>query len=144
MEKKIIECMKKVDLFGGMAKAVSEGYIQREVSQQAYIREKKIQSGEIIKIGVNKYMMEEEKTDIELHSFNPEVAETQKRKLSEIRASRNNQEVEKRLEELKEAAQKNENVMAYILKAVKSYATLGEITKVFKGVFGEFKEPIGL
>ena len=144
MEKKIVECMKKVEEMGGMAKAVESGYIQREVSRQAYFREKQIQSGEITKIGVNKYVMEEEKTRIEFHPFNPKVAEAQRRKLKEIKKQRNENEVKGALLGLKKAAQTSENVMSHILKAVKSYATLGEITKVFKEVFGEFKEPVRL
>ena len=119
------------------------GYIQKEVSRQAYLKEKKIQSGEIVKIGVNKYAMEEEKVNIEFHPFNPEVAAEQRKKLEKIKAQRNGQEVKNALQDLKIAAGENRNVMPYIIKAVKEYATLGEITDVFKEVFGEFKEPIG-
>jgi len=144
MEQKIVENMKQVEDFGGMVKAVESGYVQSEVSRQAYIREKKIQSGEIPKIGVNKYVMEEEMADVELHPFNPEVAEVQTKKLDEIKQTRNTSEVSEALLSLKEAARSKNNVMPHILKAVKSYATLGEITRVFKDVFGEFKEPVGL
>jgi methylmalonyl-CoA mutase N-terminal domain/subunit len=136
--------MQKVEDMGGMVKAVQEGHIQREVSHQAYSREKKIQSGEIAKIGVNKYVMEGDQTEIELHTFNSNVAEEQKNKLGRIKAERDNAGVEEALFGLKKAAQTEENVMPHMLKAVKSYATLGEITKVLKEVFGEFKEPVGL
>ena len=88
--------------------------------------------------------MEEEKAEVEIHKFNPEVAEEQRRKLEEIKKQRNNNEVEEALQGLKKATQTDSNVMPHILKAVKSYATLGEITKVFKEAFGEFKEPVGL
>ena len=80
-EKKIRETMKKVEELGGMVKAIKEGLIQKEVSRQAYLREKKIQSGEITKVGVNKYVMEEDMSDIELHSFSPRAAAKQKKKL---------------------------------------------------------------
>ncbi|MDH4217996.1 MAG: methylmalonyl-CoA mutase family protein [Candidatus Aminicenantes bacterium] len=144
MDKKIVECMEKVDTLGGMIKAVKEGHIQREVSRQAYLREKKIQSGEITKIGVNKYIAAEETADIELHPFDPSVAEEQKRKLKEIKARRDADQVKQALGELKKAALTNENVMPHMLRAVKRYATLGEITRIFKEVFGEFEEPKGL
>ena len=88
--------------------------------------------------------MKEEKVDVEYHPFNPEVGKEQKRKLQEIKAKRDENEVQKALAELKKAAQTSGNVMPPILKAVKSYATLGEMTKIFKEVFGEFKEPTGL
>lgn len=144
MEKKIVEIMEKVEDMGGMVKAVREGHIQREVSHQAYLREKKIQSGEIPKVGVNKYVMAEERTEIEMHPFNPNVAEEQKNKLDRIRNERDSDAVEQALDRLKNAAQSGKNVMPPMLGAVKAYATLGEITKVLKEVFGKFKEPVGL
>jgi methylmalonyl-CoA mutase N-terminal domain/subunit len=144
MEKKIVETMQRVEDMGGMVKAVQEGHIQREVSHQAYNREKKIQSGQTPKIGVNKYVMAEEETEIEMHPFNPNVAEEQKNKLERLKAERNSAEVEEALSGLKKAAQAKENVMPFMLRAVKKYATLGEITKVLREVFGEFKEPVGL
>jgi len=143
MEEEIIECMKKVEKQGGMIKAVESGYIQEEVSYQAYLHEKKVQSGEIVKIGVNKYKSEKkEDQQIEFHPFNTKVADKQKKRLQRVKTSRNETTVKEALSELKQAAQKNKNLMPSILKAVRCYTTLGEITAVFKKVFGEFKEPI--
>jgi methylmalonyl-CoA mutase N-terminal domain/subunit len=144
MEMKIVEIMNRVEDMGGMVKAVQEGHIQREVSHQAYLREKKIQSGEIPKIGVNKYVMAEEEAEIEMHPFNLHVAAEQKKKLERLKAERDNALVQEVLSGLKKAAQTKENVMPHMLEAVKKYATLGEITRVLKEVFGEFKEPVGL
>jgi methylmalonyl-CoA mutase N-terminal domain/subunit len=144
MERKITECMEDVEKMGGMIAAVESGYIQKEVSRQAYIRTKKIESGEIVKIGVNKYVMEGERTDIEFHPFNPAVLEEQRKRLDEVKSGRDGKKVAEALTGLEKAARNGGNVMPPILEAVKCYATLGEITKVFKEVFGEFKEPIGL
>ncbi len=141
MEKKILECMEKVDEMGGMVKAIESGLIQKEVSHQAYLQHKKIQSGELVKVGVNKYVIEEERAEVELHPFNPRVAEEQRRKLEEVKFSRDERKVREGLERLREAALRNENLMPHILCAVRAYATLGEITRVFKEVFGEFREP---
>jgi methylmalonyl-CoA mutase N-terminal domain/subunit len=144
IEKKIVEWMEKVEEKGGMIKAVESGYIQEEVSYQAYLYEKGIQSGEIIKIGVNKYVTEErEDQDVEFHPFNPGAAEKQKKRLQEVKSSRDGGNVKKALSELKQAAQTEKNLMPRILEAVRCYATLGEITGIFKEVFGEFKEPVG-
>jgi methylmalonyl-CoA mutase N-terminal domain/subunit len=88
--------------------------------------------------------MEEEIADVELHPFNPQVTSEQKRKLDEIKAKRNASDVHEALQGLRVAAESKDNVMPHLLQAVKSDATLGEITQVFKGVFGEFKEPVGL
>ncbi|OGF58803.1 MAG: methylmalonyl-CoA mutase [Candidatus Fischerbacteria bacterium RBG_13_37_8] len=144
LEKKIAECMEKVEKMGGMIKAVESGYIQNEVSYQAYLYEKKIQSGEITKIGVNKYVSEdEEEQDVEIHPFDSAAAEEQKKRLHEVKSSRNDNEVKQALAKLKEAAGTNENLMPQILKAVRCYATIGEMTQILKDVFGEFQEPIG-
>jgi methylmalonyl-CoA mutase N-terminal domain/subunit len=142
MEKRIVECMKKVEEKGGMIRAVESGYIQEEVSYQAYLYEKRIQAGEIIKIGVNKYVTEDKvDREVEFHPFNPEAAEVQKKRLQEVKSSRDESKVKQALSELMQAAQRSENLMPYILKAVRCYTTLGEITGIFKDVFGEFKEP---
>jgi len=142
MEEKIINCMKDVENRGGIVKAISEGYIQSEVAYQAYERERKIQSGEIVKVGVNKYRIEEEEPDVELHPFNEEDAKKQIARMNEVKANRDDTKVQKCLEVLRDKAESDENLMPYIIEAVKAYCTLGEITKVLKQSFGEFQEPI--
>jgi methylmalonyl-CoA mutase N-terminal domain/subunit len=142
MEKKIIECMEKVEEQGGMIKAVESGYIQEQVSYQAYLYEKKIQSGEIAKIGVNKYITgEKEDKEIEFHPYNSGAADEQKKRLRQVKSTRNESKVKEALAALERAAQTKENLMPFIITAVRSYATLGEMTGIFREVFGEFKEP---
>lgn len=143
LEDEIVKLMKKVEEDGGIVNAISEGYVQREVALQAYLHEKKIQSGEEIKVGVNKYRIEEEERNIEFHEYNPALAEEQIRRLDRVKAERDSDEVERNLGRLREAAEGKENLMPYMIDAVKCYATVGEITKVLKEVFGEFKEPVG-
>ncbi len=140
MEEKIIEEMRKIDEIGGMIKAVETGYVQREVARQAYEFEKGIQRGELIKVGVNKYT-EGEEMEVELHEYRWESAEEQIRRLKEIRRQRDNQKVVQLLKDLEKAAREGKNVMPYLLECCKAYATIGEMTKVFKEVYGEFKEP---
>lgn len=140
MEQKIIEEMKKIDEIGGMIKAVETGYVQREVSRQAYEFEKGLQRGELIKVGVNKYT-EGEEMEVELHEYRWESAEEQIKRLKEIKRQRDNQKVSQLLKDLEKAAREGKNVMPYLLECCKAYATVGEMTKVFKEVYGEFKEP---
>ena len=140
MEQKILEEMKKVDEIGGMIKAVETGYIQREVAKQAYEFEKGIQRGELIKVGVNKYT-EGEEMEVELHEYRWESAEEQIQRLKEVRRERDNRKVLQLLKDLEKAAREEKNVMPYLLECCKAYATVGEMTKVFKEVYGEFKEP---
>jgi methylmalonyl-CoA mutase N-terminal domain/subunit len=140
MEEKIVEEMKRVDEMGGMIKAVETGYVQREVARQAYEFEKGVQKGELIKVGVNRYT-EGEEMEVELHEYRWGSAEEQIRRLKEVKQERDNRKVLQILKELEKAARQEKNVMPYLLECCRSYATVGEMTKVFKEVFGEFKEP---
>jgi methylmalonyl-CoA mutase N-terminal domain/subunit len=88
--------------------------------------------------------MEEEERDVQLHEYKPEQAEEQIGQLNQIKAERDGAAVSEALEKLRRAAVGTENLMPYILEAVRAYATVGEMTQVLKDVFGEFKEPVGL
>jgi methylmalonyl-CoA mutase N-terminal domain/subunit len=141
MEKKIRQEMEEIEKVGGIIEAIATGYVQRKLAVQAYEMEKKIRSGEVVKVGVNKYTMEEEKREVELHRYRPEAAEEQIRKLNQIRRTRDNGEVKRALDTLAEKAATDENLMPYIQQCVRAHATVGEITNVFRQIFGEFKEP---
>ena len=144
MESKILEEMAEIDRIGGMKRAVETGYVQRKVAQQAYQWQKGLERGEYIKIAVNKYTDPGplgEEGEVELHKYDPRTAEEQIKALKEVKRTRDNREVLKRLKDLEAAARQGKNVMPYLVEAVKAYATVGEMTKVFKEVFGEFQEP---
>jgi len=140
MEEKIIEEMHRVEEMGGMIKAVETGYVQRQVATQAYEFEKGIQKGELIKVGVNKYK-EGEEMEVEIHEYRWESAEDQVQRLMEIKQGRDNRKVLQTLKDLEKAAKGEKNVMPYLLECCKNYATVGEMTKVFREIYGEFKEP---
>ena len=144
LEEKIAECMKDVEKMGGIVKGVSAGQVQREVSRQAYLYEKKLQSGEIPKVGVNRYRLDEEEKAVEFHEYSPNATQEQVERLKKVRAERDNAAVKASLEKVRTAAKTDENTMPSIIEAVKCYATVGEITQILKGVFGEFREPVGL
>ena len=140
MEGKIEEEMAKIESAGGIVQAVATGYIQRLVAQQAYDFEKGIQSGELLKVGVNIYT-EEEPMDVELHEYTGESAETQIDNLNQVRRERSSSEVTRTLKELESATKAGKNVMPYLVDCCKAYATVGEMTRVFRDIFGEFQEP---
>ena len=87
---------------------------------------------------MNKFRVEEE-TDFEMHKPNPQLLEIRKNDLKKLRAERDNAAVQSSLETLRKAAQGTENLMPFLQDAVRTYATVGEITKVLKDVFGEYK-----
>lgn len=145
IEQRIVAEMERVDTeWGGIVNAVSEGIIQREVAHQAFEYEQGLKSGEVKKVGVNIYQMEEEERDVSLHPYKPEQAEESIRRTAEVIANRNEENVAAELGKIREAAKNNQNVMPPMMDAVRAYATLGEITNVLKEVYGVFQEPAGL
>ena len=140
MEEKILEEMEKVEKAGGMVEAVSNGYVQKEVARQAYEYEKKLQQGKVTKVGVNKYT-EGVDMEVELHEYNEESANLQIQRLKELKKTRDNNAVTQSLKALEKAAEKQENVMPYLVDCCKCYATVGEMANVFRDVFGEYVEP---
>jgi methylmalonyl-CoA mutase N-terminal domain/subunit len=94
----------------------------------------------LIKVGVNKYT-EGEEMEVDLHEYHQESVEEQIRCLREVKRERDNRKVVQFLKDLEKAARDERNVMPYLLECCKAYATVGEMTKVFKEVYGEFKEP---
>jgi len=142
MEEKILEEMTQIQEIGGMVHAVSTGFIQRKVSRQAYEYEKGVQSGEYIKVGVNKYADEvEDQTDVELHEYNEEWVDQQLSSLKELRRTRHNREVARTLNELEKGTRAGKNVMPLLVDCCKAYSTVGEMAGVFRDLFGEWQEP---
>ncbi|HOJ71759.1 MAG TPA: methylmalonyl-CoA mutase family protein [Syntrophorhabdaceae bacterium] len=140
MEQKIEEEMFKIESYGGIIKAVADGYAQRMVARQAYEVEKGIESGELLKVGVNIYK-EGESMEVELHEYNYESAEKQIESLKQVKRERSSSEVARTLKALENATREGKNVMPYLVDCCKAYATLGEMTGVFRQIFGEFQEP---
>jgi len=145
-ERRITEFIKKVDGEGGMVKLVANGTVQRDVSRQAYLLEKKLQSGEFVKVGVNKYRQEgpAEEHEVEMHEYDPKAARIKKDELRKLKSERDGKAVRTALDKLREAARGKENLMPFIMEAVKTYATVAEMTNAMKEVFGTFKEPVNL
>jgi len=143
MERRIVAEMHRVDdEWGGIVRAVSEGAVQAEVTRRAYEYERGIQEGRIPKVGVNRYRVEEEAPQVELHPYRPEQAEESIGRTAQVIAARDPQAVAAALEALRQAAVNGSNTMPPLMQAVRAYATLGEISRVLKEVFGAFQEPV--
>ncbi len=140
MEEEAWKYIQKIDELGGMIKAIELGYPQQEIANAAYTYQKQLERREKIVVGVNKYQMAEEKP-IEYLKIDPEVEKRQLHRLQEVKRTRNNAQVKVCLANLRQAAQGSENLMPYILAAVKEYATLQEICDVFREVFGVYRDP---
>ncbi|MBI4445803.1 MAG: methylmalonyl-CoA mutase [Acidobacteria bacterium] len=147
MENRMQTEMKRVnEQWGGIVKAVSQGIIQQVVARQAYEVERKLQQGEIVKIGVNRYRRDQEEAlpDVELHQVKADAVEEQLKRLAEVKRQRDSAEVESALAAVRGACSGGHNVMPAMMRAVSAYCTLGEIVGVMKQTLGEFQEPVRL
>jgi methylmalonyl-CoA mutase N-terminal domain/subunit len=140
MEGKIEEEIAKIDKVGGIVEAVATGYVQKLVSRQAYEFEKGVQSGELLKVGVNIHA-EGESKEVELHEYNTKTAERQIAELKSVKRERSERETTRTLKALEKVARAGENVMPALVDCCKAYATVGEMTGIFRDVYGEFEEP---
>ncbi|HZW82191.1 MAG TPA: methylmalonyl-CoA mutase family protein [Candidatus Deferrimicrobium sp.] len=138
LEKKAWEYIEKIDQLGGAVAAVEHGFMQREIQQSAFNYQEDIENQRRIVVGVNKFGIEEA-PHTGLLRVDPNIADKQIKRLQEVRASRDEQAVSLALSSLKGAAEGTDNVMPYILDAVRQYATLGEICLVLRQVYGEYK-----
>lgn len=132
------EYIAKIDAMGGAVKAVEEGYIQKEIAESSYAYQKRVEAGEQIVVGMNKFKIQEKKVE-GLLRVDASVGENQIQKLRAIKAARNNDAVKKSLAALGEAAKTDANLMPYILDAARVYATEGEICGELRKVFGEYR-----
>jgi methylmalonyl-CoA mutase N-terminal domain/subunit len=145
MEKEIRALIDEIDEAGGMLRCIETGKIQIDVLKNAYEIEKRKQSGEIVIVGVNKFIDEQKQDEeIVLTQIDPIVARKQIERLHRVKAERNNERVKGALEVLKEKAMGEENLVPFILDAVKEYATVGEICDTLREVFGEHQESVVL
>ncbi|MFZ5354799.1 MAG: acyl-CoA mutase large subunit family protein [Bacillota bacterium] len=141
IEEKAMEYINKIDEMGGAAKAIERGYVQQEIQDSSYRYQMEIESGDRVIVGMNKFKIAEEPPK-GLLKVDPIVGELQAKKLAELRAARDNAKVTSALEALRKAAQGDDNLMPFILDAVRAYATLGEICGILREVFGEYQQTV--
>ena len=138
VEQKAWEYIRMIDKMGGSVKAIEEGFIQKEIAQSAYKYQNDIASGDKIIVGINKFSSDEKPYE-NLLKVDDSIRAFQIEKLNKVKAERNNEKVIQNLNRLEEAAKSDSNLMPFILDAVESYATLGEIANTLRAVFGEYK-----
>lgn len=139
MEEEAFKIIKKIEEQGGAINAIENGYIQKEIQENAYKIQQSIEKGEQIVIGVNKFQIDKEDLKLEILKSDPEIERQQIDKLKKIKESRDNNLVHEKLIKIKEVAKTDENLMPYLINAVKVYATTGEICDILKEVFGTYK-----
>src|SRR3989475_2820588 len=141
MEGATLEYIRKIDAMGGMIRAIDAGYPQKEIADAAYRYQLMDDRGEKVVVGVNKYVMTETRPIAYLR-IDEAVELEQIDRVRRFKASRDMAKVERRLKQLADACREPRNVMPILVEAVKDYASLGEISDVYRQVFGLYREPI--
>jgi len=139
IESSAVEYIERIDGIGGMVRAIESGYVQREISEAAYRYQKSIDSGDRIIVGLNAFQADEESPP-HLLSIDQSVADAQLYRLADLKDRRDPDAVRDTLQSVRAAASSEVNVMPVLVEAVDRYATVGEISDVFRDVFGEYRE----
>ncbi|HXT64003.1 MAG TPA: methylmalonyl-CoA mutase family protein [Pyrinomonadaceae bacterium] len=141
MEEGARDYFERIDAMGGMVEAVEKGFPQREIQDSAYQYQKALEAGEQTIVGVNKYQMKEQGTEVPILVIDESVRQHQIERLEQTRARRDQGAVTKALDKIRKAAQDGDNTMPSTIEAVREYATLGEICSALRDIYGVYEEP---
>src|SRR6266568_7182328 len=143
MERGCFDYFSKIDEMGGMLSAIERGFPQREIADSAYRYQQEVDSRQRILVGVNDFLQgNEDDIEIPIHAITAESQERHLTRLRRVRAERDQPAVAAALQRFENAARNGrDNLMPYIVEAVRAYATLGEMCNVLRRVYGEYREP---
>jgi len=138
IEDAVFDELARIEERGGALAAIQSGYFQRELARQQVERNRQLEQGERVLVGVNHLRREDEERQIELFALDPESERRQIERLQQVRRERDDAKVAAALARVKEAAAGTENVMPSVLEAVKVHATQGELCEALREVFGTY------
>ncbi len=130
--------IQRIDEMGGSVSAIEQGFMQNEIARASYSYQQSVESKEKIIVGVNQFV-EKEAIPTGLLRIDDSIRKIQSEKLAKLRAKRNNGRVQECLSRIKQAAKEESNIMPYVVEAVESYATLGEIADSLRAIYGEYQ-----
>ena len=140
MEQQAESYFEKIDALGGVIPAIEAGFFQREIADAAYRYQRELDAKEKIIVGVNEFTEEAERIEIPILQISPEVEIKQRKRIADVRNSRNTEAVERSLQKLKGAAADGGNLLPPLLECAQAYATLGEMCAKLAEVFGVYDE----
>jgi methylmalonyl-CoA mutase N-terminal domain/subunit len=141
IEKRAAEYLGKIEVLGGMLKAIERGFVQQEIQNAAYEYQQAVDRQDAIVVGVNRFEVEEEKP-IPIQRIDPSLESKQVERVRALRAKRDASQWKAAIAGVEEAARSGANLMPRILTAVEASATVGEIADAMRRVFGEYKEAV--
>ncbi len=131
------ELMQRIDAMGGAVQAIEAGFIQEEIARSAYAYNCAIEDGSKVIIGVNQFTSDEH-SDTPILKIDDSIRNLQAQRLHELRARRDATRANTCLANIREAALNGNNLMPVVIEAVEALCTLGEISDVLRGVWGEY------
>lgn len=137
IERLASDYIQRIDDIGGMLHAIETGYVQREIEHAAYEFQRRVESGEQIVVGVNRFTVDEP-ASVPVLRIDPQIESQQIERLTRVRSRRDERAVDEALDEVQHIARLDQNLMPPIIRAVEAYATLGEISDHIRKVFGEY------
>ena len=140
METEAEKYFEEIENLGGVIPAIEKGYFQREIAYAASEYQQKIDDKELIHVGVNDFIKEDEEIEISLLEIGDEAENVQMESLTKLRKERDENMVQKALSRIQEACANSDNIMPPIIEASKAFATMGEIVVAMKAEFGEWQE----
>jgi methylmalonyl-CoA mutase N-terminal domain/subunit len=140
MEEEAMDYIHRIDEMGGIIQAVERGFPQKEIADSAYRFQMQVEQGQRTIVGVNRFGGDEEIT-IPVLKIDPEIERRQIERIRAVRAKRDSVKYEKAMAALRDACMSDRNLVPYVLDAVRAYATLGEISDVFREAYGVYREP---
>lgn len=146
MEDEIVKVMNEIDAYGGVVKAIEDGWLQMRLAERATERRRKIDSVDTVVVGQNAFRRENQTDDFgEVFRLDPQASAKVIEKFEAIRNRRDNAAVQASLDKLAAASSKDdENLMPYLIDCCHAYATVGEMVARLKQGWGEFQEPVRL
>ncbi|WP_317129057.1 methylmalonyl-CoA mutase family protein [Ilyomonas limi] len=137
MEANATALITQIDAMGSSISAIESGFMQEQIARSAYEYQQQIESGDKIIVGVNKFWSEE--ATMPPFKIDESIRIIQTEQLKALKEKRNNEQVNHCLQQIKIGAQGTANLMPLVIAAVENFCTLGEISDVLRGVFGEYK-----
>lgn len=146
MEAGMVQVIEEIEQYGGVEKAVEDGWLQMKIAQRASERKRAADTGETVIVGQNYYRRDDQNEGIgEVFKLDPQASAKVVEKYERVLDTRDSAAAERALAALeKAAADDGENLMPYLIDCCHAYATVGEMIATLKGQWGEFEEPVRL
>jgi methylmalonyl-CoA mutase N-terminal domain/subunit len=141
LERSASAYIEKIDLLGGMLKAIEDGFVQREIQEAAYAYQRSVESLDAVVVGVNMFRTDEQEP-IPVLKVDPRIEADQIARLHAVRTRRDGTAADAALARIEEAAKGTENLLPRILDAVEAQVTVGEISGTLRKVWGEYRETV--